>query len=58
MILYIPRREGSLWVGTVREGIMVEVWKDKPLARSPERASKVSGRNALRWVGNDPLLGT
>lgn len=56
MILYIPRRERSLWVGIVREGIMVEVWEDRVFAKSPERNSKFSGRIVLRGVGNGPSL--
>lgn len=34
MILYIPRKERSLWVGTVREGIMIEAWEDRVFTKS------------------------
>lgn len=45
----IYKRKRSLWVGKVREGMMVEMWEDQVVAKTPERA----GNTVLKGAGND-----
>lgn len=55
MILYIPRRERSLWVGTVREGIMVEVGKIGCLQKGQKGVANFQGELSLEgWVMTPP----